>query len=211
MQAYRPDRVVRLLAKVVSIAYFAFWVGAVVVLIGAPVVKLFAGDVPQWMWGLEVPATLSDSGATVSTGWGAARLEVENVRAQLRIPIGTMPWWLFALLWTHAAVAGALMLTFLYQLRAILRRAREGDPFDAANALRLRRLGWLLIAFAVFTGVAESITAVAVGRGLTRDSIAVPAGLYIDLRLVFVAFVLVSLGAIFRRGAELETEQSLVV
>ena len=211
MQPYRPDRVVGMLARLVSIVYVALLGAGAVVLIGTPALKLFASDVPEWEWGLEVPATLSNSGATVSTSWGSAQLEVEDVRAQLRLPIGVMPWWLFALLWTHAAAAGALLLLFLHQLRGILRRARDGDPFDASNAVRLRRLGWLLIAYAVVNGIAESITSVAVSRGLASDSIAVPTGLSIDLRLVFVALVIVSLGEIFRRGAALETEQSLVV
>jgi hypothetical protein len=211
MQAYHPDRVVRVLTTLVSVAYVALSGAAILVLIAAPALKLFAAAGPEWVWGLQVPATLSDSEAIVPTSWGSARLEVEDVRANLRLPIGTLPWWLFALLWAHAAVAFGLILLFLHQLRSIFRRAREGVPFDARNAVRLRRLGLLLIAFSVFNGVAESVTSVAVGRGLTSGSITVPAGLYFDLRLIFIALVLVALGEIFHRGAELETEQSLVV
>jgi hypothetical protein len=184
---------------------------ALLVLIGAVALKLLATDSPQWVWGLEVPASLSEHDATVRTSWGSARIEVEDVRAHLRMPIAMLPWWLFAMLWTHLAVVSALILLFLHQLRGIFRRVRDGDPFDAGNALRLRRLGWLLGAYAVVKGVAEFVTSAAVGRGLASDRITVPPELHLDLRLIFIASVLGALGEIFHRGTELETEQSLVV
>jgi hypothetical protein len=41
--------------------------------------------------------------------------------------------------------------------------------------------------------------------------IAVAGGLHLDAPLLFVALALVALAEIFRRGAELEDEQSLVI
>jgi hypothetical protein len=55
------------------------------------------------------------------------------------------------------------------------------------------------------------VLALAVRSGLQSGSITVSAGLSIDRRLVLLALVLVALAEIFRRGAELEHEQSLVV
>lgn len=211
MPAYRPDRAVRVLTTIVSIAYFWLWAGIVLVLVATPALKFFASDHPEWEWGLQVPATLSASDATVLTRWGTGRLEVEDVRGTLRLPIAMLPWWLFATLWTHTAVMGALMLLFLHHLRRICQRARDGAPFDAGNASRLRWLGWLLIAFVLIDGVAGFVTALAVRRGLASASIGVPSGVQIDGHLIIVALVLVALGEIFRRGAELEVEQSLVV
>jgi hypothetical protein len=211
MQVRRSDRVVRVLTSLVTIAYFGSWVGVVVVLAGSPALKVLAGDDPQWMWGLPVPAVVVESEATVLTRWGPARLEVEDVRGVLRLPIAMLPWWLFALLWTHLATAGALMLAFLFHLRRIFQRVRDGTPFDAQNAIRLRWLGLLLLALALLNGVAESVTSMAVRSGLASGNIAVPRGLRIDMPLVLVALVLIALAEIFRRGAELEHEQSLVV
>lgn len=211
MRAHRPDPVVNGLTTVLSFAYYLMMGLAVLVLIGTVALKLVATDSPDWVWGLEVPASLSAHDATVRTTWGAARIEVEDVRAHLRMPIAMLPWWLFALLWTHLAVVSALILLFLHQLRGIFRRVRDGDPFDAKNALRLQRLGLLLGAFTVVQGVAALVTSAAVRGGLAGDNITVPLELNIDLRLIFVALVLGALGEIFRRGTELETEQSLVV
>jgi hypothetical protein len=100
---------------------------------------------------------------------------------------------------------------FLHHLRRIFQRVRDGIPFDAENAMRLRRLGIVLLALALLNGVAELVVALAVRGNLSDGNVIVPATLPIDMSLVFVALVLIALAAIFRRGAELEDEQSLVV
>ena len=212
MQAYHPDRVVRVLNALVSISYFGLWVGTVVVLVAAPVAKLMAGSRPDsWTWELEVPATLLDAEAAVRTNWGPARLVVEEVRGILRLPIATLPWWLVAVLWAHVAVVLALTLASVHHLRRIFQRVRDGAPFDANNARRLRCLGLLLLALAGFHGVAQLVTSLAVRRGLESGAVAVATGLHIDIPLVLVALALVALAEIFRRGSDLENEQSLVI
>jgi hypothetical protein len=211
VQATRPDGVVRFLTLLVSIAYAGAWVGAVVVLAGAPVVKLLAGGDPDWEWGLPVPVAMADSDAAVLTAWGTARLEVEDVRGVLRLPIATIPWWLFGVLWTHMAAAFALMVALLHHLRRIFQRVRAGAPFDAQNAIRLRWVGLLLIALSLLNGVAELVTSMVVRQGLAGGSVAVAGGLRIEAPFLLVALVLLALAEIFRRGAELEHEQSLVV
>ena len=211
MQAYRPDRVVRALGNLASIAYFGLLALGAFVLVAAPILKLAVWDDPDWTWGLQVPAAVHDSAAIVETRWGNARLEIEDVRGDLKLPIGMLPWGMFVLLWTHAAVALGLMGLALHHLRRVFQRVRDGAPFDERNALRLRWLGLVLLALALFNGVAEFITAMAVRRGLASDSITVPAELHFSAPLIFVGLVLVALAEIFRRGAELETEQALVV
>lgn len=211
MKTHRPDRVVKLLTNLVSIAYFVMWIGAVVALIAAPAAKLFAGENPNWVWGLKVPVTTLDSAATVHTSWGAAQLIIQDARANLRMPIAMLPWWLIAALWTHAAAAFALVLLALHQLRRIFQRVRDGAPFDEQNALRMRWLGLLLLALALFKGIAELATSLAVRNGLPGSDLTVVTGLHINVFVVFVALVLVGLAEVFRRGAELEHEQSLVI
>ncbi len=44
-------------------------------------------------------------------------------------------------------VGGAVLLTLLRELLRIIDSARVGDPFIPDNARRLRRVGWLLLAF----------------------------------------------------------------
>lgn len=211
MRAYRPDRVVRLLTSVVSIAYFALLVLAIIVLIGLPTVKLAAGGSSDWVIGLTVPVASLGSEATVLTRWGDARLEVEGMRGSLRLPVGALPWWLFLVLWTYVAAAMALTLMFLHHLRRIFQRVRGGAPFDATNALRLRWLGLLALGGAALRGVSESIMSVVARSGLISDRVEVPLALSVDGWVVFFGLVLLALAEMFRRGAELEEEQSLTV
>jgi hypothetical protein len=211
MHTFRSDRVVRVLTTVVSIAYFGLWGVAAVALLAAPAVKLLAAGHPEWVWGLKVPATVLDSEATVRTSWGAAHLVVGDVRGSLHVPIAMLPWWLVTLLWTHLAIMFGLMLASLYQLRRIFQRVRDGVPFDAHNALRMRRLGVMMLALASYNAVAEFVTSRFVRDALVSRSIAMADGPRVDFAFVFVALVVVALAEIFRRGAELEREQSLVI
>ena len=216
MEAYRPDRVVRVLTTTVSIAYFVMGGLALLVLTCVPAMKLFGGDNRDWVLGLgtieiELPAGAIDTVATVPSTLGPASLEVDEVRADLKMPIVLLPWSIVALIWIELAVGSALMLLFLHHLRRIFQRVRDGAPFDAHNALRLRWLGLLLLALAVLAGFAELVTSLSVREWLTRNAIHVSTGLHINGWLVFVALVLIALAEIFRRGAELEQEQSLVV
>ena len=203
-------RLVTLLTTVATIGYVGMWAVTVLVLICVPALKLAAAG-PNWVFGLDVPAIVTSPGATVLTRWGAVPLELDKVEGHLRLPIGMLPWWLVAVLWTYTAVAAALILMSLHQLRRIFQRVRDGAPFDIVNALGLRRLGLLVMALALFDGVADFVTRLGVRRGLTDGDIAVRMGLHINLPLVFLALTLVALAEVFRRGAELEHEQSLVV
>jgi hypothetical protein len=210
MRTGRSNRVIRVLTLMVSIAYYGLGLGAVVVLVGAPAARVFASS-PDWEMGLTVPARTQDSAATVLTNWGPAQLELDDVRANLKLPIVLMPWWLFTLLWLHVAVYFGLVMMSVFQLRRIFQSVRQGAPFDARNAVRLRSLGTLLIGVALFRAAAEFITAIAIRRGITGSGIRVDTGLHIDFPFFFLALTVVALAEIFRRGAELESEQSLVI
>lgn len=136
---------------------------------------------------------------------------MEDVRGSLRLPVGMLPLWLFAVLWSYAVAAVGLLLIFMHHLRRIFQRVRDGAPFDTTNALRLRWLGLIGIGLAVLTGVSELVTALVVRDGLISDRVSVPVGLSVDLSLMFFGLVLLALAEIFRRGAELEEEHSLTV
>ena len=207
---HRSNRVIRLLTMMVSIAYYGLWVGAVIVLVGAPITRMFASG-PDWELGLTVPARVQDLAAPVVANWGPAQLELGDVKANLRVPIVLMPWWLFMLLWLHVAVYFGLVLLSVFQLRRIFQSVRQGAPFDVGNAVRLRSLGTLLIAIALFRAFAEFITVMAIRRGITSSLITLDTGFHIDMPFFFLALALVALAEIFRRGAELESEQSLVI
>ena len=211
MEVYRPDRVVRVLSAAVSVAYSAVWLIAVVFLTAVPLLRVFAAGRPDWVWDFEVPATLRDSQTTVLTRWGEGRLELERAHGTLELPVGSTPWELVAVIWICAALLFVLTLFAMHHLRRIFQRVRDGAPFDAQNALRLRWLGLQLLGLALLHTVAELLMAAAMRRAITSENVTVAAGFSVDLTLVFVGLAVVALAEIFRRGAELEDEQALVI
>jgi hypothetical protein len=211
MGALRPDRLVRLLTGLVTLAYFVAWVGGVFLLIAVPAARLFAAG-PNWHFGLELPVKFTNLQAELPTVWGPAPIKLDTVRSVLQLPIPMLPWSLVALLWAYLAAALGLGLMFLQNLRRIFQRVRDGAAFDVQNASRIRTLGVLLLSLALLQGVVETATSIVVRRGLSSSGpLAVAGGLHLDGMLIFIALVLVALAEVFRRGAELEHEQSLVV
>ena len=207
-----PDRVVRALTTLASLAYFVMWAGAALVLIGLPMLKLFGGADSGFYYSLGLPVTAPSLPTMVQTVWGPAPLLVEDVRGELKLPISTISWPLLSILWIYAAIGGGLMLVFLHNLRRIFQGVRDGAAFEAGNVVRLRTLGMSLLAIAGLKTVAEIATTVVVRRGLAPDSsLTVPSGFHADLTLVSVALVVLALAEVFRRGAALEHEQSLVI
>jgi hypothetical protein len=211
MTPNRSDRLTRLLTAIASFVFYASLVAGAALLVALPLVKLFAPHNPDFKWGLPVPATVRDSAAMVSTIWGQARLELGAVRGSLKLPVSMLPWWFMAVVWTYVAAQFALMLMAMYNVRRILQRVRDGAPFDRHNAQRLRSVGLMILALALSSGVAEFITSQAVSSGLASSTFHVSRGLHFNAPLMLVALILVVLAEVFRRGSELEAEQSLVI
>jgi hypothetical protein len=212
MEAQRPDRVVRFLTSLVSFLYYGAWVVAAKVVVIGPLLKLL---VPGLLhdpsnFGLEVPVNVPGQESAVLSQWATVPpgVRLTELNGDIRLPERLVPAWFNAVLVAGSAVFFALLLMFLHELRALLRRVRAGIPFDAGNATRMRRLGVLLLALYLFFGVFEFWMSAWVVRAL---DVAVGASPRIDLFAVFIALFLIGLAEVFRRGAALEAEQSLVV
>lgn len=212
MQPYRAARALRVLIILITLAYFVVWVTGTIVLLGGPAVKLLAApESADWKFALPIEVEMPDSQAALGTRWSAGQIEITDVRGSVRLPIPAMSWGLFGLLWTYLAMTFALMLLFLHHLRGVLHRTRDGAPFHPDNAGRLRLLGLLALALALLQSVAGFLASLAVSRGLADSGIRVPTGIHVDETQVMFGLVLLTLAEVFRRGAELEHEQSLVV
>lgn len=212
MHISRSDRVVKGLSAFLWFACHFFRLLAVVVLVALPLIKAFDKTDGGFYYGLHLPIKAATPQTTIQTAWGEAPLVLDEVRGKVKLPIRTMPWSLVGVLWGYTAVAAALMLMFLHNLRRIIDSVRDGAAFDAQNVLRLRTLGTVMLAGAGLNTIAELLTSTVVRRGLAAGSnLTVPNGFHVDGALVFVALVVITLAEVFRRGAELEHEQSLVV
>ena len=212
MWPYRPARALGVLTTLITIAHFVVWFGGTIVLLGAPAVKLLdSSQSAHWTFGLPVGVEVRNPEAVLGAGAGGRQIKITNVRGSLQLAIPAMSWELFAVVWAYLALTFALMVLFLHHLRAVLRRTRDGAPFHPDNAGRLRLLGLLLLALAALQTVGAVLTSLALQNGLRDSRFRVPTGIQVDETLVVFGLVLLTLAEIFRRGAELEHEQSLVV
>lgn len=112
-------------------------------------------------------------------------LAIDRDAAELRALVGS-------------ALVLAAVLSFVPLMRALLRivdSAMTGDPFVPENARRLRRIGWLLLAFNVL--VAETVHAMVRG-GILFPPLSI--GGLVTVLLVFV------LAHVFEQGSRMRAE-----
>ena len=210
MEPYRADRVVRMLTGFVTFLYYLSWVSLVIVLLLTPVLALLGREYED----VEVPVRVDAPEGTLVSDWDPAAqgFALENVSAELAVPMGVAPVWLRVLSWLSQVVMAILAVLIMHHLRRVFVRVRDGAPFDAQNARRLRALGILLLVWNAVQAAYDFFMAVVVTRALdARSSIDLGATPDFHSQQMFVAFVLIALAEIFRRGSQLEDEQSLVV
>jgi hypothetical protein len=96
--------------------------------------------------------------------------------------------------WASLLVVTALIIPVVLQMRAIVDSARSADPFVPENGLRLRRIGWLILA-----GNAVMFVASFAQPPNLHDQ----SGSYPGLFTVLLIFVL---ARIFETGTRMRTE-----
>lgn len=214
MEAYRPDRVVKIITGVVSFVYYCAWAAVALMYIVPPVMRNLTPDLVVDRTSLVgAPVRLPGLGDTVVPEWDVEPLEVTLTMARgwVDLPDSQFPAWVPIVGELAFVVFVALLLVFLHSLRTLFRRVRDGAPFDAANATRMRWVGVWLLAFHLVVGGFQYW----MSRWIARDlaSMGIRATPYLDINwfAVLSALVLVALAEVFRRGAMLEEEQSLVV
>ena len=178
-----------------------------------PLPPSFGVDAPDHNnWTLTVPVSLAvdpPTGTVTSKSLGIGNAEIKDLRGSLKFPIRRGPFFL-----ANAVLLVLAMAFFLWiagQLRAVVRTVRDGKPFIALNATRMRRIGWGLI-------IGELTTAIVVfgesAYAMQHFSI---EGLRLSARPDFSVFAIVQgmivlvIAEVFRAGTRLEEDQSLTV
>lgn len=132
----------------------------------------------------------------VSTGQlGFAHPRLGFVLVSAGVLALTAGWWLFV----------------LHQLRRLLAELRRGETFARQNAMRLRRVGFAVVAFElaralVIWGGGLYLEHTLVARGMT-----VRSHFGLDLPLILLGVLLLALAAAFSVGSELAEERALTV
>lgn len=116
-----------------------------------------------------------------------------------------------------ALLSGGLFLWTLHQLRMLLRTVSRGAPFDPANPARIRRIGWIVVAYGPLSGLLGFIESAAwltnvssaVKRAFPDASVGV--SLNLNLATVVVGLIILGIAEAFEAGVRLQQEQDLTV
>lgn len=198
----------RVLAFWAGLSYWVIVIGATLVLIMSPFLWLHGVD----LFYIDVSARVADVGG-VQSSWGrdTGLFELDRVTARLRVPIGRAPGWFFVTWWVGMVVYAVLGVLLFHHLRQMLGSLREGKPFDVDNATRLRWIGVLLVAGSLAFELVFQVLSFAAVDSLTDATIGSAVPPIHMIGDVLMGLALIVLAEIFRHGAELEHDQSLVV
>lgn len=163
-------------------------------------------------WTITIPVSLAvdpPTGTARSRSLGIDNGEIKDLHGSLKFPIRRGPFFL-----ANATLLMLVMALFLWvtsQLRAVVRTVRDGKPFIALNATRVRRIGWALILGEV---VRATVTFFESSYAMQHFSI---EGLHFSARPDFSVLAIVEgmivlvIAEVFRTGTRLDEEQSLTV
>ena len=213
MEKYQPSRGLRGLAVFFSGLYGAAWGFLVLLLVAIPAIETFADRETLATFTLSVPVTAGLADARLESTWNGstAAIGVDDTETTIRVPFWLAAPWFRATTYAFIGVAVAVALLFLFHLRAFFRSARDGTPFDPRNAGRLRWMGLLLLANHLLIEVFTTWQAATVLGTISSPPLALAPSFRLDGRIVLGGLMLLALAEIFKRGAALEDEQSLVV
>ena len=135
--------------------------------------------------------------------------EIRNATGVLRFPVHGGAFFVGNVI--LLVVLFSLALWVLRQLRAVVRTVRDGQPFVAANAARIRRIGYAVIAGEIVRAAIVLFEHAYAKSHFTAD------GLRFELRpdvnvLAFVCgLIIVVIAEVFRTGTRLDEDQSLTI
>lgn len=161
-------------------------------------------------WSLTIPVSVAVEGGRIAApSIGIERAELQDLRGSLRFPIQRGGLFM--------ANAGLLILGFgvllwlTTELQRILRTVRDGKPFAASNATRVRRIAWILIASEfVRTAIVYLENSYAAAH-FTADGLRFTARPDLSIAAIIEGLIILVIAEVFRAGTRLDEDQSLTV
>jgi hypothetical protein len=109
------------------------------------------------------------------------------------------------------AVAISLIMWVLHQLRAVFRTLKNGQPFVAENAVRLRRIGWAVIIGETLRTLVALLENAYAANHFSVSSLTFVMRPDYNALTVIGGFIILVIAEVFRAGTRLDEEQSLTV
>ena len=145
------------------------------------------------------------AGVLVAIGFVAV-LTVEREELLAKLAASSVPADSVVVVQLGLALIVAIMvlgILFMREMFRIVGSVEQGNPFDAVNADRLRRMGWLTVAS---QGVLLALAAIATSIGGYKQAILAEDALNAAVGGVLLALVLFILARVFRVGAAMREE-----
>jgi hypothetical protein len=161
---------------------------------------------------LSIPVSLHVEGDThrpTAPSLGINDAQLRDLRGTLNFPPRKGPLFVANLL----IFFGALALAWwgIHQLRAFFRTLRDGKPFVPANALRLRRIGWAVIAGELARAAIVFFENYYAMRHFAVAGLAFDARPELNVYAVVNGLIILVIAEVFREGTRLADEESLTI
>jgi hypothetical protein len=193
----------RSLSSLMEITLGFFWIGTWFVAVLFAVLPFAGLENTNFTFTVPITHGLSDEKDGPGGTW-----TLTTVAAAVSTPHGYT--WVGSLV----ALPFVVLLAFVFgQLLAIFRSLREGSPFIAQNARRLRRIG---LAILLMEGLRVLVMLVVVEpvieklRPLARGAV-IQTSVWPSMEGLFLGFSVLILAEVFRRGTRMQEEQALTV
>jgi hypothetical protein len=197
------------LKVVVDVVWYLSIAGLALAVVLAALSVVRRGNVPGH---LNVPVLFTvDPGSyhISAPDYGITGAELTDVSGDLhfRSPGGQLLLFFAA----YIAVGLAIVMVVLYQLRTILATLAAGSPFVAANASRIRFIGWVVIIGEVVQAFVDFMGQMIVKATFEATGVTFGWSFHMSFQTLFWGFVILAVAEVFRLGVELREDQSLTV
>lgn len=162
---------------------------------------------------LDIPVSFNVDASALQLGapsLGVESAHLRNVRGSLIFPApAAAP--LVAPMLAGLAIILAVTLWALGQLIAVFRTLRDGQPFVRANAIRIRRLGFVVIAGEVVRAVLIFAANSYAMSHFSAIGLRFDARPDLNLFAIVHGLIILAIAEVFRAGTRLDEEQSLTI
>lgn len=160
---------------------------------------------------LTIPVSLAmdDDRVATAASLGITTAEIRNLRGSLRFPVRSG-----AFFFANALLLILMLMAALWGIRllqGLLRTVRDGHPFVAANARRVRTIGWLVIGGEIARAVVVFLENDYARRYFSVEGLHFIAHADLSVAAIIEGLIILVIAEVFRAGTRLDEEQSLTV
>ena len=161
-------------------------------------------------WTLTIPVSVAVEGGRIAApSIGIERAELRDLRGSLRFPIQRGR--LFLVNAGLLILGIGVLLWLTTELQRILRTVRDGKPFAASNATRVRRIAWILIVSEFVRAMIVYLENSYAATHFTAEGLRFTARPDFSVAAIVEGLIILVIAEVFRAGTRLDEDQSLTV